>query len=83
MKVVTKRLGQEPALQGAKILQQTISDLRGSELVPKGVYRFASFREADEWMLNEMVNTHARLRSRMSSEKPSFLRRFLATFSKG
>ena len=66
MKVVTKRKGKEPPVQGAKVLQQTIHDIRGARLVPKGVYRFSSFEEADEWMMQAIVNTRARLKSKMS-----------------
>ncbi len=62
----TKRHGEEPPIEGAKILQRTMSRLRGSELVLKGVYRFLSFKEADEWMIREIVNTHASLKSKMS-----------------
>lgn len=36
-------------------LQQTVVDLSkslGQGLVPRGVYRFRSHQEADEWMMN-------------------------------
>lgn len=66
MKVVTKRRGEEPPIKGARTLQNTISQLRGPELVPKGVYRFLNFKEADEWMIQQIVNTHVSLRSKTS-----------------
>lgn len=66
VKVVTKRHGEEPVVEGAKRLLKTISDLRGEALIPKGVYRFSTFKEADEWMTREIASTHARLKSKMS-----------------
>jgi len=50
-------------------LQRTLSALRGTRaIVPRGVYRFASFEEADAWMTRTMARTHASLRSKTSSE---------------
>jgi hypothetical protein len=50
-------------------LQHTLAALRGTgALVPRGVYRFSSFEEADAWMTRMMARTHASLRSKTSSE---------------
>jgi hypothetical protein len=43
-------------------LQETVNDLRrsfGHGFVPKGVYRFRTHEEADEWMLKMLVR-HSR-----------------------
>lgn len=65
VKVITKRDGTVDLISDVKILLKTIQHLRGKELVPKGVFRFRSFEEADEWMTKMMVNTlvHRRLRT--------------------
>ena len=40
-------------------LQQTLAAVRGTgRLVPRGVYRFRSFEEADAWMTRMMARTH-------------------------
>ena len=62
IKVVTKRDGIVDPINDARILLRTIRHLRGNELVPKGVFRFRTFREADEWMIKMMVNTLVHLR---------------------
>ena len=49
-------------------LQRTLAGLRGTgALVPRGVYRFSSFEEADAWMTRMMARTHASLKSKISS----------------
>jgi hypothetical protein len=49
-------------------LQRTMSRLRGTgAIVPRGVYRFATFEEADAWMTRTMARTHAILTSKTSS----------------
>ena len=41
-------------------LARTTALLRGTaQLVPRGVYRFSSFEEADAWMTQMMLRTHA------------------------
>lgn len=67
MEVVTKRFSVETPVEGAKRLLRTILRLRGQALIPKGVYRFSSFEVADQWMIEEVVNTRLRLRSKTSS----------------
>jgi hypothetical protein len=50
-------------------LQRTLSAVRGTgAVVPRGVYRFLSFEEADAWMTRTMARTHASLRSKTSPE---------------
>lgn len=65
IKIVTKRKGTVDYISDARILLKTIQSLRGKELVPKGIFRFKTFKEADEWMIKMMVNTlvHRRLRT--------------------
>lgn len=48
-------------------MQRTVNRLRGTGLIPRGVYRFASHEEADEWMIRTIANTHAHLSSKTSS----------------
>lgn len=56
----------QAVLRDAEILLRTVNRLRGRALVPRGVYRFATHEEADEWMLREIVATHARRSSKTS-----------------
>ena len=49
-----RTLGRDPAA-----LQRTLAAVRRTgALVPRGVYRFRSFEEADTWMTRMMVRTH-------------------------
>jgi hypothetical protein len=51
----------------AGALQRTLAAVRGTGvLVPRGVYRFESFEEADAWMTRTMARTHASRRSKTS-----------------
>ena len=52
-------------LSNVDIMSRTAAQLRGTPLVPKGLYRFKTFEEADEWMNQMMAETHARHKSRM------------------
>jgi len=64
-----KKVGRR-RVEGGSIgaLQRTLADLRATgALVPRGVYRFSSFEEADAWMTRMMARTHASLKSRTSS----------------
>ena len=46
-------------------LQRTLAALRGTgAVVPRGVYRFSSFEDADAWMTRTMARTHASRRSK-------------------
>jgi hypothetical protein len=47
-------------LRDFDILQETINDLRGCGLIPKGIYSFRSHEEADEWMIRQIAANHAR-----------------------
>jgi hypothetical protein len=61
--VVSKRRPGEDILRDSAILQRTLNRLRGNALVPRGLYRFASHEEADEWMTRQIAATQARLAS--------------------
>ncbi len=53
-KTVGKRSAPADSFQAGMDLQQTVVDLGkslGQGLVPRGVYRFQSHQEADEWMM--------------------------------
>jgi hypothetical protein len=67
MKTVTRRHGRADPLRDSAILQRTVNALRGGGLVPRGVYRFRSFEEAQEWMMRQMASTRARPVSTTSS----------------
>ena len=54
MKVVSKRAPGARALDDAARLQRTLNRLRGRGLVPRGLYRFSSFEEADRWMMSQI-----------------------------
>ena len=69
MKVVGRRKVGLTTLEDADRLLRTAWALRGTDkLVPKGVYRFRTFEEADEWMRRTMASTYVHLRSKTSSE---------------
>ena len=62
-KTVGRRANGGDPVAEAAALQRTLSALRGRALVPRGVYRFKTHEEADEWMMREIVNTRVRLKS--------------------
>jgi len=64
---VSRRPEGEDTLRDAAAMQRTMNRLRGGALIPRGVYRFASHEEADEWMIRTIANTHAHLSSKTSS----------------
>jgi hypothetical protein len=66
MKTVMRRRGPADPVRDSAILQRTMNRLRGAGLVPRGVYRFATHEEADEWMTRQIVATHARRSSKTS-----------------
>lgn len=66
VKRFSRRGEQEDVLRDIAILQRTINRLRGTGLVPKGVYRFRSHEDADEWMMRQIAATHARRSSKTS-----------------
>ena len=65
MKVVGRRKVGLTTQEDADRLLHTAWAVRGTDkLVPKGLYRFQSFEEADEWMRRMMASTYVRLRSK-------------------
>ena len=66
VKRVPGRREGDDVLRDIDILQHTINDLRGCGLIPKGVYRFRSHEEADEWMMRQIAANHARHTSKTS-----------------
>lgn len=58
MKIVSRRPPGEDVLRDSSILQRTLNRLRGARLVPRGVFRFASHEDADEWMTREILASH-------------------------
>jgi hypothetical protein len=68
VKVVGKRRDRPSGLADAADLQRLAIGLRPSPaLVPRGVYRFSSFEEADRWMIETMARTSVSRSSRTSS----------------
>ncbi len=67
MRRVSKRREGEDVLRDAAAMQRTMNRLRGVGLIPRGVYRFMSHEEADEWMIRTIADTHAHLSSKTSS----------------
>jgi hypothetical protein len=66
VKRVAGRREQEDVLRDIDILQNTMNQLRGCGLIPKGVYRFQTHEEADEWMMRQIAANHARHASKTS-----------------
>ena len=60
VKRVPGRREGEDVLRDIDILQRTLNELRGCGIIPRGVYRFQSHREADEWMMRQIAATYAR-----------------------
>ncbi len=59
-KFVSKRKIKKDSLSDASILLDTISKLQGEKIIPKGVYRFLSFKEADEWAMKMIAGIRER-----------------------
>ncbi|PYQ59112.1 MAG: hypothetical protein DMF53_19325 [Acidobacteria bacterium] len=66
VKRVAGRREQENVLRDIDILQNTMNQLRGCGLIPRGVYRFRTHEEADEWMMRQIAANHARHASKTS-----------------
>jgi hypothetical protein len=66
VKRVAGRRDQEDVLRDIDILQNTMNQLRGCGLIPRGVYRFQTHEEADEWMMRQIAANHARHASKTS-----------------
>lgn len=59
-KTVSRRAGTGDPIEDAAILLETIAALRGPGLCPRGVYRFHTFEEADQWALKMSARSPAR-----------------------
>ena len=69
MRTVGNRQSDGVGLDDQGRLARKAALLRGTAwLVPRGVYRFASFDEADTWLSEMMRRTHAHLNLQTSSE---------------
>ena len=56
MKIVGKRIKGHPDLSTAAPFLELARSLRGSKpFIPKGVYRFSSFEESQEWSIRMMA----------------------------
>jgi hypothetical protein len=67
VKTVGRRSAATDPMADQGRLARTMAALRGtSALAPRGVYRFTSFDEADQWMSTTMRRTHVR-RNRVTS----------------
>ncbi len=58
MKIVSRRPAGEDVSRDSSIHQRTLNRLRGARLVPRGVFRFASHKDADEWMTRQILDSH-------------------------
>jgi hypothetical protein len=68
MKVVGTRQTDSSPIADQAALARTAALLRGTmHLAPRGVYRFSSFEEADAWITEMMLRTHARQSQTISS----------------
>jgi len=66
IKIHTRRSGKQNPVADSEILQRTVNRLRGVGIAPRGVYRFASHEEAEQWLIRQMARIHAH-----RSSKPS------------
>lgn len=56
MRVVGRRKDPAPTLENVRALQRLLHELRGKHpFLPKGVYRFKSHQEADEWQMKMLT----------------------------
>lgn len=56
MKVLGRRTMPTGGIKAAKNLQETLRHIRGNRpFVPRGVYRFQSFEEADTWLMKMLT----------------------------
>lgn len=56
MKIVGRRTKRKSGLEAADALQRLMIELRGDKpFIPKGVYRFKTFEEAQVWSLKMMT----------------------------
>ncbi len=71
-KVIGRRkVSPKTTLEDADRLLRTAWALRGTKrLVPRGLYRFETFEEAERWMIQMMARTHARSRCETIGGEP-------------
>ena len=58
-KAVGRRVSAETPISEAAALLKTIAGLMPSGVCPKGVWRFKSFEEADQWALTQAARNPA------------------------
>lgn len=56
-KIVTRRRGKPDPIAEARIFLKTVSQLQGGRLIPRGLYHFKTHEEADQWLIQKIVNT--------------------------
>ena len=65
MKVVGKRtVGKTSPEDADRLLRTAWAVRRTDKLAPRGLYRFRTFEEAEEWMTRMMASTYVHLRSK-------------------
>lgn len=59
IKIIGRRSGKiAPTPENANVLLHTMRQLRGGKgICPRGVYRFKTFEEADEWMIKMIAKS--------------------------
>jgi hypothetical protein len=58
VKIAGRRMGFITSTEAANEWLHSINKLRGNHgICPRGVYRFATFEEADRWMLQMLVQS--------------------------
>lgn len=65
-KILTKRFGKQDSIEEMGQLQELFNEIKNFLLVPRGVYKFKSYEEADQWMIKTMVSTHVSQNSKTS-----------------
>lgn len=61
MKVFTKRHGKMEYLKKFDRLQRVLNESIGYSLVPRGVYRFKTMEESDNWMTDNITRTRKKI----------------------
>ena len=73
IKIVGRRKGFDTSLPAAEDWLKSINKLRGQHgICPRGVYKFKTFEEADQWMLQMLVRSS--LAARRSKQKKPWWR---------
>ena len=70
-KVVGRRRMKVDWEEAGRLLRTAAALRPVPDLVPRGVYRFQSFEEADAWMTRMMARTHVSRSSTTSSASPA------------